>query len=194
MRIKTRLRYVFRDVFPTCYFFLQYHRAKHLVNDRFGYEYRKARERFLEEANRPGQKCLQIGVKESEGGKFGPNWLSVDKFDMRPFIDFHDDVHSLHFADNTFDAATCLSILEHLPTPWIAIKELHRVLKPESTIWISMPMTYPYHEDPKDYWRASPEGLRIWMNGLFDERTCGTSYWTGSSLVAATHYIGTTRK
>jgi SAM-dependent methyltransferase len=194
MGAKATIRRLLRTVSPTSYFLLQYQRAKDVVNRRFGYDHAAAREAFLDAANQPGKKCLQIGVKESEGAKYGPNWVSVDKFDKRPFIDFNDDIHSMHFPDNTFDAATCISILEHLPTPWIAIKELHRVLKPGGAIWVSIPMTYPYHEHPKDYWRASPDGLRVWMNDLFDERSCGIAYWAQSSLVAATHYMGTAKK
>ncbi len=178
---------------PALYFNLLYKKSQGAALRRFPYAHEQVRERFLAQANRPGRKCLQIGVKESDGRKFGPNWVSVDKFDMRPFIDFHDDVHEMHFESDTFDAATCLSVLEHLPTPWIAIAELARVLKPGGSIWISMPMTFPYHESPKDYWRASPDALRIWMQEHFDETACGICYWSRSSLVAAAHYVGTKR-
>jgi ubiquinone/menaquinone biosynthesis C-methylase UbiE len=116
----------------------------------------------------------------------------VDKFDKRDFIDHHDDIHSLHFADNTFDAVACIAILEHLPRPWVALAELRRVLKPGGLIWVSLPMTYPYHEAPKDYWRATPDGLRIWMEG-FEEIVCGVNYWTRSPLVCSTHFYGKKR-
>jgi SAM-dependent methyltransferase len=188
---RSAVRLAIRKRLPTLSFMLQYYRAMRLVNKRFGYPHIAARDRFLAEANQPGNTCLQIGVKESEGAKRGPNWVSVDKFDTRPFIDYNYDITDMAFADNTFDFACAISILEHLPTPWAAIKELHRVLKPGGKIWLSIPMTYPYHEDPKDYWRASPDGMRIWMQDLFNEQTCGVSYWAGSSLCCDTHYIGT---
>lgn len=144
---------------------------------------------FMDSANRPGLKCLQIGVREEMGEKYGPNWTSVDKFDTRAFIDRHDDIHDLKFPDNSFDAIACIAILEHLPQPEVALGELHRVLKPGGLIWVSLPMSFPYHEAPKDYWRVTPDGLRLWMKD-FTEIGCGVNYWTRSALACSTHFYG----
>ena len=46
-------------------------------------------QRFLTHAE--GKRGLQIGVKESAGRKFGPNWTSVDLYDTREFIDYNYD-------------------------------------------------------------------------------------------------------
>jgi SAM-dependent methyltransferase len=115
--------------------------------------------------------------------------VSVDKFDDREFIDYRDDIHELHFSQDTFDAIACIAVVEHVPRPWVAIAELHRVLKPGGTIWLSLPLSYPYHEAPKDYWRATPDGLRIWMED-FEEISCGVNYWSRSSLACSTHFYG----
>jgi SAM-dependent methyltransferase len=117
----------------------------------------------------------------------------VDKFDEREVIDYRDDVQSLHFGNDTFDAVACDAVLEHVPRPWLAIAELNRVLKPGGAIWVSVPMTYPYHEGPKDYWRVTPDALRIWMADFVEVR-CGIHYWSRSSLVCATHFYGRRRQ
>ena len=181
------------SLFPSVYYVLRYELAKRQARNAYD-AHSKARWRtaFFEEANSAGKKCLQIGVLDGQNGKFGPNWVSVDKFDPREFIDFHDDINAMHFADDTFDAAYCNAILEHVPEPTRAIAELLRVLKPGGVIWVEVPMTYPYHEAPKDYWRVTPDGLRLWMHA-WDEVACGISYWTRSPLACAAYFMGRKR-
>ena len=167
-------------------YLLDYHRASR----KLGNLAKKREQLFSEflEANKE-KKCLQIGVKEDFGKKFGSNWLSVDLYDTRPFIDYNYDVHDLKFPDEEFDAAVCISILEHLPYPEQAIQELFRVLKRGGEIWVQLPFQYPYHEAPKDYWRASPDGLRIWMKD-FEELACGSFLFSRSRLVTSTFFYG----
>ena len=145
-------------------------------------------ESFLARNN--DERSLQIGVKEAIGEKFGPNWVSVDKYDEREFIDYQYDIHELKFEDNSFSAVVCWSILEHVPYPQKAIAELYRVLKPGGEIWVQLPFLFPYHEAPEDYWRVTPDGLRIWMEA-FNESGCGCDFWDRTSLISATYYYGT---
>ena len=116
-----------RKVSPGSYYFALYNRSSRLISGKAG-----ERDRLFAEFLRrnDGKTCLQIGVKESVGRKYGPNWVSVDKYDNRSFIDRHDDIEQLEFDDETFDAAVCWSVLEHVPHPEQAVGELHRVLKP----------------------------------------------------------------
>ena len=144
---------------------------------------------FLSVSNQSGKRCLQIGVKDVAGQKNGPNWVSVDKYDKRDFIDFNYDIHDLPFEDASFDAAHCSSILEHIPEPAVALRQLYRVLKPSGLIWVQLPFNYPYHEGPHDYWRVSPDGLRIWMRD-FREISCGIFFFTRSSLASSTYFYG----
>lgn len=138
-----------------------------------------------------GKKGLQIGVKESDGQKFGPNWTSVDLYDTRDFIDYNYDVQDMQFDDQSFDAVVCWSILEHVPYPHKAIAELTRVLKPGGHIWVQLPFLFPYH-DAKDYWRVTPDGLRVWMED-FDEVASGCDFFARTSLVAASYFHGVKR-
>ena len=41
-----------------------------------------------------------------------------------------EDLQTLTFANNSFDAVVSLDVFEHIPDPWQAFSEVHRVLKP----------------------------------------------------------------
>lgn len=189
--MRSILRYIYsklRILSPFVYYLIQYKRAA-IKLDRTGgnVQYKKIFEEFIESCE--SKSCLQIGVKDNVGKKYGSNWVSVDKFDMRDFIDYHYDIHDLPFENESFDAVVCISILEHVPYPLKAISELKRVLKPGGKIWVQLPWLYPYHEAPKDYWRASPDGLRIWMED-FKEISCGIDLWDETYFSIATYFYG----
>ena len=141
---------------------------------------------FLAQTSGP---CLQIAVKGEFGGKFGENWISVDRYDHSAVIDRHDDIHSLDFPDDHFNAVVCWSVLEHVPEPQLAIAEMRRVLKPGGVIWVQVPFLFPYHADPYDYWRVTPPGLRRWMSG-FDEVACGADYWARTTIISGSVFWG----
>lgn len=142
---------------------------------------------------------MQVGVKEEWGAKYGDNWVSVDKFDYRDFVDYHYDVQHLMFEDQSFGAVACLGVLNFVENPQKAISELVRVLKPGGEIWIQAPMCfYPIvcKEEGKwhDYWRVSPAGMRLLMGDTgIEEVACGTYAWTRSSLAISTFYYGKKR-
>jgi len=187
--IKSILKNIYHLIgkrFPTFFYLIQHKRAaKRLGNST------SQRSALFDEfiASCSNKKCLQIGVKDSVGAKYGNHWVSIDKYDTRDFIDYQYDIHDLPFKDSSFDAVVCISILEHIPRPQQAIAELHRVLKPGGKIWVQMPFQFPYHEAPKDYWRASPEGLKIWLES-FNEIASGSSFWAGTPLITASYYFG----
>lgn len=175
-----------RRTMPEAYFFMMYYRGMSKLGNAYGNSIRDFQD--LLEATTGGT-GLQIGVKEVHGAKFGPNWTSVDLYDTRDFIDYNYDIHDLKFEDDCFDAAVCISILEHIPYPQKAISELSRVLKPGGRIWIQMPFAYPYHEGPEDYWRASPQGLRVWLSD-YEEISCGAFRFNRTALVASSYFYG----
>ena len=187
--VAKRLRKPFRRVLPGTYFAIEYWRAARKIASGYG-ERDAIFDRFLDQTR--GKPCIQIAVKDEIGRKFGTNWVSVDKYDSRDFIDRHDDVEDLQFADASFDAAVCWSVLEHVPHPQNAIKEIYRVLKPGGYVWVQLPFLFPYHESPHDYWRVTPEGLRIWMKD-FEEIACACDFYARTKLVAATYFYGRKR-
>jgi len=71
------------------------------------------------------------------------------------------DAQDMRMIDNdTYDTALCLSVLEHLPDPHRAVREMHRVLKEDGLLIVSVPHLSRLHEEPHDYYRFTRHGLR----------------------------------
>lgn len=115
-----------KAISPFVFYLIQYRRAASKIDSNT--QYKEIFAEFIQ--NYEDKKCLQIGVKENVGKKYGDNWVSVDKFDMRDFIDFNYAIHDLPFENDSFNAVVCISILEHVPYPLKAISEFRGVLKP----------------------------------------------------------------
>lgn len=47
--------------------------------------------------------------------------------------------NKLPFSDNTYDAAFCVEVIEHIQNPWKLISELYRVVKPGGYLILSTP-------------------------------------------------------
>jgi SAM-dependent methyltransferase len=60
----------------------------------------------------------------------------------------------------TYDTVFCFEVLEHLPHPQRAMAEIARVLKPGGVLLVSVPHLSRLHEEPHDYFRFTPYGLR----------------------------------
>jgi len=62
--------------------------------------------------------------------------------------------------DQSFDAVLCTEVLEHVPAPWDVLSEFQRIIRPGGAVWITVPFTWPLHEQPHDYYRYTEFGLR----------------------------------
>lgn len=65
-------------------------------------------------------------------------------------LDIVSDITAIPVEDGSFDAVMCTEVLEHVPDPVAAIKELARIVKPGGTLIITSPfasLTHfaPYH-------------------------------------------------
>ena len=76
-----------------------------------------------------------------------------------PGVDEVLDLHSLALADASVGTAISFDTLEHVEYPRKAIESIHRVLKPEGLLMLSVPMNFPIHNYPYDYWRFTPAGI-----------------------------------
>ena len=63
------------------------------------------------------------------------------------------------FEDNIFDVVFIIEVLEHVKEPQNAINEIHRVLKPNGRLILSVPYLFPIHSAPYDYYRFTKHGL-----------------------------------
>lgn len=77
-----------------------------------------------------------------------------------------------------YDTAVCHQVLEHVSRPAAAISELFRTLKPGGTLVISVPHLSRQHELPHDYFRFTPQGLRVLLEDA------------GFELVSLKHFGG----
>ncbi len=76
-------------------------------------------------------------------------------------VDRIEDIHRLSFDDESVGTVICLETLEHVADPLRAVRELHRVLKPDGVLAISSLMFFPIHAHPWDFWRFTPEGFEL---------------------------------
>jgi len=61
--------------------------------------------------------------------------------------------------NESFDTVTCTEVLEHVPDPLRALREMHRVLKPGGHLILTTPMYWPRHDLPYDFFRYPYDGL-----------------------------------
>lgn len=61
--------------------------------------------------------------------------------------------------DASVDAVICTQVLEHVEHPWIAMKEIARVLRSGGKCLVTVPQTSELHEEPHDYYRFTKYAL-----------------------------------
>lgn len=66
----------------------------------------------------------------------------------------------LPFRDASFDGVVLTEVLEHVPDPGQAVREMARVLKPGGYCYVSVPQSWPLHYEPQDFWRFTRFGVR----------------------------------
>ncbi len=70
------------------------------------------------------------------------------------------DAAALPFRSDSFDTVLCNQVLEHVPEPGRAVGEMARVLKPGGHLILTAPHIWGIQEEPHDYYRFTPYGLR----------------------------------
>ncbi|HWE32331.1 MAG TPA: methyltransferase domain-containing protein [Solirubrobacteraceae bacterium] len=84
-------------------------------------------------------------------------------------VDRIEDLRKLSFADGEVGTALCLDTLEHCADPLAAARELRRVVSPDGGVClITSVMLMGIHGYPNDYWRFTPEGFRVLLEGFDD--------------------------
>ncbi len=78
--------------------------------------------------------------------------------ESRPDLVYDGD--RLPFEDQSFDTVLNVQVLEHTARPAELVKEMARVLKHDGRLILSAPFQFRLHEEPHDYFRYSPHGLR----------------------------------
>jgi SAM-dependent methyltransferase len=73
------------------------------------------------------------------------------------------DGRTLPFPDGAFDTVMSVQVLEHTPDPQRLIDEMARVMRADGTLILTAPFSFRLHEEPHDYFRYSPHGLRAML-------------------------------
>ncbi|MDR3574523.1 MAG: class I SAM-dependent methyltransferase [Anaerolineaceae bacterium] len=71
---------------------------------------------------------------------------------------------SLPFMENCFDSLLCTEVLEHVPEPMAALREMARVAKTGGLLLLSAPLSEQLHEEPYDFYRYTCHGLIYLLN------------------------------
>ena len=88
------------------------------------------------------------------------------------------DIFHTPLKPESFDTILFSQVLEHLPYPLNALKELRTLLKPDGTLILSVPHLSWLHNEPNDYYRFTHHGLKILLTDAgfridIIERSCG---------------------
>ena len=92
---------------------------------------------------------------------------TILRSDIQPSlrVSFVSDAHTIPMGDGTLDGVILQGVLEHVARPWDIAAEVIRVLKPGGVVFCEAPFVQWYHEDPKDYYRFTEDGLREIFRG-----------------------------
>lgn len=96
------------------------------------------------------------------GDRVPPGFVNVD-YEPLAGVDVAADVQQLPFCDNSVAAIECNAVLEHVPDPIAAVREMVRVLRPGGFLRVIVPFQQPFHAYPSDYQRWTTHGLRRLM-------------------------------
>ena len=87
-----------------------------------------------------------------------PHILEID-IDVMRSPDIICNIEKLSLKNSSIDVIFCLEVLEHVQNPWIAVREIKRVLKRKGLVVASTPFVFPIHDEPNDYYRYTRYGI-----------------------------------
>jgi SAM-dependent methyltransferase len=93
-------------------------------------------------------------------------YVAVDVLDS-PLVNVRASATALPFASDVFDLVVCTQVLEYLPEPVAAAREIHRVLKRGGIALLSFAAFYPRAVD-EEHWRFLPPGIRLILHAFPD--------------------------
>jgi len=125
------------------------------------YAVRKPLLAWLSEQDVRGVRVLDVGCGDRPYERLLHGASEIVGFDVpgNPHADLHGTIDAIPVEDASFDVVLCLQVLEHVPDPAAAVRELRRVVKTGGRVLLSTHGVYPFHPNPHDYWRWTHDGL-----------------------------------
>jgi SAM-dependent methyltransferase len=103
-------------------------------------------------------------------------------------VDIRAPASAIPVDDASFDVVILTEVLEHVPEPAVVLRELHRIVKPGGLLLLTVPLVWFLHEEPYDYYRYTPHGLRFLLEGAdfadLEITPTGDAFSTLAELVA----------
>lgn len=96
------------------------------------------------------------------------DWFSGVRYETLDISDKYSptilgDIHSIPLENKSVDGVLCLSVLEHLHNPQLAIKEMNRILSDGGKLLAYTHFIYPYHARNgiyEDYYRFTETAIK----------------------------------
>ena len=134
-----------------------------------------------------GLAVLDVGCGDRPYEALWSAAASVVGFDVpgNPHADLHGSIDALPVDDASFDVVLCLQVLEHVPDPAAAVRELRRVVRPGGRVLASTHGVYPYHPNPDDLWRWTHSGLERLFRDNGDWSSISVSTGAGTAATVA---------
>lgn len=107
-------------------------------------------------------RVLDIGAGTQPYRPFLPQDVQYVAMEIVPIPgnDLIASVLALPFAGDVFDGILCTEVVEHVPEPEQALREMARVLRPGGRLYLTVPMSWALHYVPHDYYRFTRYGLQ----------------------------------
>jgi SAM-dependent methyltransferase len=85
---------------------------------------------------------------------------SLDLFPEGRRLTYVSDIQDMvDVPSSTYDTAICLEVLEHVPDPFCAAREICRILAPGGILILSVPHLSRLHAEPYDFYRYTRHGI-----------------------------------
>jgi len=90
--------------------------------------------------------------------KLHPNLKNLE-IEGGPDVDYVGSALDLPFEDQSVDLVVTQEVLEHVPDPFLAMREIYRVLKHGGRAYVQLPFIIGFHPCPEDFWRFTDQGM-----------------------------------
>jgi hypothetical protein len=110
-------------------------------------------------------KLIDIGCGDMPYNRFFSSkvksYTGLDKYPRSTRVKYQVDIQdSSSLPDAIFNTALCMEVLEHLPTPWLALNNINKILDKRGFLILSVPLLSRLHDIPHDYFRFTEYGLK----------------------------------
>jgi len=113
---------------------------------------------------KPYMKYFADRVEHYVGLDYPHSQESADSATSTP-PDIYANALQIPIKSASVDIALLAQVLEHIPDPRRTLDEIARILKTNATLIITVPMLYPIHSAPHDYFRFTEHGLTELLTG-----------------------------